>query len=660
MRDESTVRLYLTLDDSSRASHVAKQLSSLDAINIDVDGNRIFFSLSHLQPTRHLQSLVHVERLCLCLFNHDITTSASGGSLLSDPPDWSVIDAWFEAADLPLASKRWAAFSGRAPRTWAFNARRRGERCRRCIDQQELLTRSRNCVERLLPTLDAVRYAAGGERDELPLPDLAVQLMLTASRACAGVLLLDLGTAPTTAKAPPPPLLASSSSLFSLNLRPPADGVTETTDARVLREVAWSLRSIVAQLEAAQRDERRAKQRHEQRARRQLRALAAPAAAAAGEVAADSDGDGAWARLAPLLLPLPLPCVYCDRAFLGGAEAAHYLRELRREGAIAWAHSPRRANRATAVYGDENVDYRGAAEHGYASETVHAWTPALLELRARVEAWCAATTGVAHRFSACLLNRYDGGAHGLGWHADREEIDPALNAPRPSPIASLSLGASRTFGLRLKADVEGVHRVRLTPGSLLVMENATQLLYHHALLPEDGDEEEDEEEEERDAADAAAGADAGAGGDGDGDGLRINLTFRSHRSTPEAVEPSRPPTAASAAAAEAAEAAEASCSAAPLCVGLTAGVQHLHEGFKQQLFHPFETPFVTDAPDVAARRYRAWLDAQPAFRHFVCERLRGRELEAGDDAFDQAHARVLEAMVAESQSVSRESLIRVS
>ena len=625
MRD--AVQLFVTLDDSSRAPNVSKQLASLAATDVIIEGNRIFFCLSHDQPaTEHLRSLVHVAHLYITLFNHDTTTT----TLFNDPPDWSVLDAWFEAADLPLACQRWAAYSGRVPHTWAFNARRRGERCRRCIEQQTLLAHARSCVQRLLPALDAVRYSAASDK-AASSPDLAVQLSLTPSRACAGVLLLDLSAGPTTtiAKAPPPPSVVSSS-LFSLNLRPPADGAAEPADARVLREVAWSLRSIVAKIEAAQRDERRATQRHEQRARRQLRTLAAPAAAAgdaAADAAADGDGDGVWARLAPLLLPLPLPCVYCDRDFLGGAEAAAYLRELRRDGAVAWAHSPRRANRATAVYGDDGVDYRGAAEHGYASEAVHAWTPALLELRARVEAWCVATTGVAHRFSACLLNRYEGGAHGLGWHADREEIDPALHAPRAAPIVSLSLGAPRTFGLRLKADLEGVHRVRLTPGSLLVMENATQLLYQHALLPEEGS----------DAADAAAGADA------DADGLRINLTFRSHRPTPEAAEPSRPPAAANVAAA----AAEASVAAPPVFVGLTAGVQHTHEGFKQQLFHPFETPFVADAPDVAARRYRAWIDAQPAFRHFVCGRLRGRELEAGGDAFDQAHARGLEAMMAE-------------
>jgi hypothetical protein len=47
-----------------------------------------------------------------------------------------------------------------------------------------------------------------------------------------------------------------------------------------------------------------------------------------------------------------------------------------------------------------------------------------------------------------LLNRYDDGSQSLGYHADREEMDPRLCAPRASPIASVSLGTPRLFGFR--------------------------------------------------------------------------------------------------------------------------------------------------------------------------------------------------------------------
>lgn len=166
------------------------------------------------------------------------------------------------------------------------------------------------------------------------------------------------------------------------------------------------------------------------------------------------------------------------------------------------------------------------------------------------------------------------------------------------------------------------------------MENATQLLYQHALLPEPP---------------AGAGGEPLAGsGAGEPPALRINLTFRSHLPTPAAPpraaapRPEPPPP-------DAPEleppAARATCR--PVFVGLTPGVPHVRDGFKQELHHPFETPFVDDAPELAARRYRAWLLAQPALLRFVCAQLRGRALEAGDGASDAAHARGLRELVDE-------------
>jgi hypothetical protein len=44
------------------------------------------------------------------------------------------------------------------------------------------------------------------------------------------------------------------------------------------------------------------------------------------------------------------------------------------------------------------------------------------------------------------------------------------------------------------------------------------------------------------------------------------------------------------------------------------------------MFHPFESPFIDDSPEVAAARYRTWLCAQPAFMRWVCAELRGKTL----------------------------------
>ena len=111
-----------------------------------------------------------------------------------------------------------------------------------------------------------------------------------------------------------------------------------------------------------------------------------------------------------LIAPLPLPCVYYDRAFLSPADADRYLALLSGDG-IEWATSGV-SKRPTALYGDEGLDYHGPRrDHvdvsiGYASDRMHSWTPPLRELKAAAEAWHLRETGLAVSFSVCLLNRF--------------------------------------------------------------------------------------------------------------------------------------------------------------------------------------------------------------------------------------------------------------
>ncbi len=360
----TSLRLYVTLDNSSVTRRVVKQLAALGARAIVDKGNRVFFEAEDAARFEELQG---VERLCLCLFDVDLGPDAP---LFADhPADWSVLEGWFESADMQQAAGCWKAIRGRPPASWALNARRRGEACRKCIDQQELLTRARACVQRHWPSLSPVRYSAGEECEDLP--DLAVQLQLSTSGACAGVPLLRPSApgaaaphdAPQPKVRPPPPPPTPPTSLFALNLRPPTGGALESADAAAAREVAWWLRALVRRLESEHEAERKAAQRHARRgaqnARRQLRALETRGVAAAatpeeGGGSSSSDGGGgggAWARLAPLLLPLPVPCVYCDPSFLDAGAAARWLAALEGEQ-IRWVYNPRRAQRATAVYGD--------------------------------------------------------------------------------------------------------------------------------------------------------------------------------------------------------------------------------------------------------------------------------------------------------------------
>jgi alkylated DNA repair dioxygenase AlkB len=110
-------------------------------------------------------------------------------------------------------------------------------------------------------------------------------------------------------------------------------------------------------------------------------------------------------------------------------------------------------------------------------QPITAWTPLLSLLRQRLE------QALSVRFNSLLLNRYRSGADRMGWHADDEaELDPE------SPIASLSLGVSRTLRFRPRpgsvlAAAEATFAIHLADGDLLVMEPPTQAHWQHALPP---------------------------------------------------------------------------------------------------------------------------------------------------------------------------------
>jgi alkylated DNA repair dioxygenase AlkB len=116
--------------------------------------------------------------------------------------------------------------------------------------------------------------------------------------------------------------------------------------------------------------------------------------------------------------------------------------------------------------GDEGTDYKYS---GTRFEP-RAWTPALAsvrdELRSRYQLG----------FNSVLANLYRDGRDSMGWHSDDE---PELGtAP---VIASLSFGAVRRFRFRSREKKRVVLAIDLAPGSLLVMQDATQRLYHHDL-----------------------------------------------------------------------------------------------------------------------------------------------------------------------------------
>jgi alkylated DNA repair dioxygenase AlkB len=153
-------------------------------------------------------------------------------------------------------------------------------------------------------------------------------------------------------------------------------------------------------------------------------------------------------------------------AFLDRLAARELLRELQRS--TTW-HADSRM-----MYGRRVLVPRETAARG--EGCAQEWSPALLRARHRIESYL----GVA--FGYVFINRYRNGNDSVAWHSDNDaEGDPRR------VIASLSLGATRTFELRpLRAS--GLNHkkiaVELADGDLVVMQGATQLNYEHRIPKE--------------------------------------------------------------------------------------------------------------------------------------------------------------------------------
>jgi alkylated DNA repair dioxygenase AlkB len=114
---------------------------------------------------------------------------------------------------------------------------------------------------------------------------------------------------------------------------------------------------------------------------------------------------------------------------------------------------------------DMHYTYSGSVE-------LHAklWEPFLKDIRNEIQD----LTG--YKFQVCIGNLYRNGQDSIGYHADDE---PSMGI-RPA-IASISLGASRTF--RVKSKEKGAKSIayELHHGDLILMEPGCQENFVHAL-----------------------------------------------------------------------------------------------------------------------------------------------------------------------------------
>ncbi|BCU02743.1 dioxygenase [Pandoravirus japonicus] len=178
----------------------------------------------------------------------------------------------------------------------------------------------------------------------------------------------------------------------------------------------------------------------------------------------------------------PSACVSHMRAVLTAAKARQAMDDLRREvvtrqGQVRVYGKVLDEARLTAYHvrrqwADPRLADRPYIYSGKAMAGAPDFTPVLERLCCRVEDALGKPRGT---YTAVLINEYRDGNDHISWHSDDEHsIDR-------TDIASLSLGATRDFKMRDKAD----HALQVTfplgPGDVVHMHGRCQDLYQHQV-----------------------------------------------------------------------------------------------------------------------------------------------------------------------------------
>jgi alkylated DNA repair dioxygenase AlkB len=156
----------------------------------------------------------------------------------------------------------------------------------------------------------------------------------------------------------------------------------------------------------------------------------------------------------------PLDVRYVARALPGADDDLAFLVRD-----VAW--SDRMRARQTASFG---LPYNYSGQFYDACEM----PPQIAAMAARAEALAG------HPFNNCLCNRYETGLHTMGFHRDSYE-----GLADGSTIAIASFGATRTLVFQSADQAERV-KIALEHGSMLLMDQETQLAWMHAVLRDPG------------------------------------------------------------------------------------------------------------------------------------------------------------------------------
>lgn len=173
----------------------------------------------------------------------------------------------------------------------------------------------------------------------------------------------------------------------------------------------------------------------------------------------------------PIKLALPDANITYYSSFFSPEESSEYFQILLNE--IEWQEDDIKVfgktykqPRLTALYGMNNASYR------YSGITMFPkpFNSILKEIKTKIEE----ITEI--KFTTVLLNFYRDGSDSNGWHSDDEK-----ELGENPLIASISLGAERTFRLRHKKDKTKKKNLILQHGSLLIMKGETQHHWQHCI-----------------------------------------------------------------------------------------------------------------------------------------------------------------------------------
>jgi len=120
------------------------------------------------------------------------------------------------------------------------------------------------------------------------------------------------------------------------------------------------------------------------------------------------------------------------------------------------------------------IAWAGEAPYRYSGRTL----PPRRRPASLARVWALAEKFAGVSFNHVLMNRYRDGQDCMGWHSD-DEAELGKNPP----ILSLSLGATRRFLLKPKADLAEAPRFEwsMSHGAMLFMAGSTQHHYRHSV-----------------------------------------------------------------------------------------------------------------------------------------------------------------------------------